>query len=54
MGKTKKVKQEEWQDFLTRLKAIPPEKLSKAARWFLTNEGKHKDGVIVDMKAVLR
>lgn len=52
--KTKEEKQKEWQDFLAKLKTLPPEKLSKAAKWFLANEGRDKGGVIVDMKAVLK
>ena len=52
--KTKEEKQKEWQDFLIKLKAMPPERLSKAAKWFLANEGRDKGGVIVDMKAVLK
>lgn len=52
--KTKEEKQKEWQDFLAKLKTLPPEKLSKAAKWFLANEGRDKSGVIVDMKAVLK
>ena len=52
--KTTETKQKEWQDFLAKLRTTPPEKLSKAARWFLSNEGKNKDGIIVDMKSVLK
>ena len=52
--KTREEKQKEWQDFLAKLKTLPPEKLSKAAKWFLANEGRDKGGVIVDMKAVLK
>lgn len=52
--KIKEEKQKEWQDFLAKLKTLPPEKLSKAAQWFLANEGKSKEDVIVDMKAVLK
>lgn len=52
--KTKEERQKDWQDFLAKLKAMPPEKLSKAAKWMLENEGKRKDNVIVDMRAVLK
>lgn len=52
--KTKEERQKDWQDFLAKLKAMPPEKLSKAAKWTLENEGKRKDNVIVDMRAVLK
>ena len=34
--KIKEEKQKEWQDFLAKLKTLPPEKLSKAAQWFLS------------------
>ena len=50
--KTSEAKQKEWQDFLAKLKATPPEKLSKAARYLLEHE--HDAPVEMDMKAVLR
>ena len=53
MTKTKKQKRKEWQDFVAGLKTLPPEKLSKAAKWVLENEGKVKD-VHYDMRAVMK
>lgn len=50
--KTSEAKQKEWQDFLAKLKATPPEKLSKAARYLLEHE--YDAPVEIDMKAVLR
>lgn len=51
--KTKEEKRKDWQDFLAKLKATPPEKLSKAAKWVLKEEEKGNE-FWVDMKAVMR
>lgn len=51
--KTKEEKRKDWQDFVAKLKTLPPEKLSKAAKWILENEGK-SNNVYYDMKAVLK
>lgn len=51
--KTKEEKQKDWQDFVAKLKALPPEKLSKAARWVLKEEEKGNE-YWMDMKAVLK
>lgn len=50
---TKEEKRKDWLDFVANLKKLPPEKLSKAAKWVLANEEKNKD-VYYDMKAVLK
>lgn len=51
--KTKEEKQKDWQDFVAKLKTLPPEKLSKAARWVLKEEEKGNE-YWMDMKAVLK
>ena len=51
--KTKEEKQKNWQDFLGKLKNMPPEKLSKAAKWVLKQEEKGEE-YRMDMKAVLK
>lgn len=51
--KTKEQKQKEWQDFVAKLKTLPPEKLSKAAKWVLKEEEKGSE-YWMDMKAVLK
>ena len=51
--KTKEEKQKNWQDFLDKLKNMPPEKLSKAAKWVLKQEEKGEE-YWMDMKAVLK
>jgi hypothetical protein len=48
----KEKKTKDWQDFVAKLRTLPPEKLSKAAKWVLENDG--KNNVHYDMKAVLK
>lgn len=49
----KQKKREDWKKFLAKLKSMPPEKLSKAAKWVLKEEEKG-DEYWLDMKAVLK
>ena len=51
--RTKEEKRYDWERFLLKLKSLPPERLSKAAKWVLENDGK-MDNVQYDMKAVLK
>ena len=51
--KTKEEKRKDWQEFVAKLKALPPEKLSKAAKWVLENEG-NSENIYYDMKAVMK
>ena len=51
--KTKEEKRTDGQAFVAKLKTLPPEQLSKAAKWILENEGKNNN-VYYDMKAVLK
>ncbi len=51
--KTEEEKRKDWQNFLAKLKALPPERLSKAAKWVLENEEKGNK-YWMDMKAVLK
>ena len=41
--KTKEEKRRDWQNFVAKLKNLPPEKLSKAAKWVLKDEEKGKE-----------
>ena len=43
--KTKEEKQKNWQDFLDKLKNMPPEKLSKAAKWVLKSKRKKEKNI---------
>ncbi len=52
LKKSKEEKQKESQRLLAKLKALPPEELSKPAKWFLENYG--KEAVYYDMKAVMK
>lgn len=52
-NKAKEEKQKNWQDVLAKLKKLPPEKLSKAAKWALKEEEKGSE-YWMDMKAVLK
>lgn len=51
--RTKEEKRKNWQEFLAKLRALPPEKLSKGAKWVLEHEGKDAP-VTYDLKAVLK
>lgn len=51
--KTKEEKRQDWLAFVAKLKTLPPEKLSRAAKWVLENEGKN-DNVYYDIKAVMK
>ncbi len=56
MGKKKPTteeKKQSWDAFVEKLKSLPPEKLSKTAKWVLAQEGKQEEAYI-DMKAVLK
>ena len=50
---TTEEKRKNWEAFVEKLKSLPPERLSKAAKWVLTQEGKQEEAQI-DMKAVLK
>lgn len=47
------LKKQRWAQTLERLRAMPPEKLSKAAKWVLEHED-NRPKVWMDMKAVLK
>lgn len=51
--RTKEEKRKDWQEFLAKLRALPPEKLSKGAKWVLQEEEKGNE-YWIDMKAVLK
>lgn len=51
--KTKEEKRKDWQNFVAKLKNLPPEKLSKAAKWVLKDEEKGNE-YWMDTKAVLK
>lgn len=51
---TKEEKKTDWKAFVEKLKSLPPEKLSKAARWVLAQEEKPQEETYIDMKAVLK
>ena len=51
--KTKEDKKKDWQNFIAKLKSLPPEKLSKDAKWVLENE-KGTGNVSYDIKALLK
>lgn len=50
---TREEKRKSWEAFVEKLKSLPPEKLSKTAKWALAQEGKQEE-VYIDMKAVLK
>ncbi len=50
---TKEEKRKDWEKIIAKLKSMPPEKLSKAAKWVLKEEEKG-DEYWLDMKAVLK
>lgn len=50
--KAKEQKRKEWKAFLAELKSLPPEKLSKTAKYWLARE--NEPAVEYDMRAVLR
>ena len=50
---TMEEKRRSWEAFVEKLKSLPPERLSKAAKWALAQEGKQEE-VHIDMKAVLK
>lgn len=47
------IKEKRWNNTIERLRNMPPEKLSKAAKWILKNE-ESKEEVWIDMRAVLK
>ena len=51
--RTKEENRKDWQDFETRLRDLPPERLSKVAQWVLQEEEKGNE-YWMDMKAVLK
>lgn len=51
--RTKEEKRKDWHDFVAKLRTLPPEKLSKAAKWVLGNDGKDEN-VYYDIKAVMK
>lgn len=46
-------KKKRWAQTLEKLRNTPPERLSKAAKWILRNEGNRPE-VYIDIKAVMK
>lgn len=53
MARTKEQKRKEWKEFVEYLKTLPPEKLSKPAKWMLNFEESGRE-YWYDEKAVLK